>query len=63
MNTRDEIIASTYQKWSEHIEMHPGREWEMMSLILSTEMERLLDLNAYYKGLLCMHTNKTQMNG
>ncbi len=51
MITREQIISAVMDKWAEYIEMYPGQEGELVSLILASELEKQIEETEYYKRL------------
>lgn len=51
MITREQILDSVLDKWSEYIEMYPGQEGEFVSLILAAELQKQMEETEYYKRL------------
>jgi hypothetical protein len=51
MMTRQEILDNTFDKWKEHIEMYPGQEAQVMSLLLASELQQVIEEKEYYKRL------------
>lgn len=51
MITREQILDSVLDKWSEYIEMYPGQEGELVSLILASELQKQMEETEYYKRL------------
>ncbi len=51
MITREQILDSVLDKWSEYIEMYPGQEGEVVSLILASELQKQMEETEYYKRL------------
>jgi len=51
MITREQILDSVIDKWSEYIEMYPGQEGEVVSLILASELRKQMEETEYYKRL------------
>ncbi len=51
MITREQILDSVLDKWSEYIEMYPGQEGEVVSLILASELQKQIEETEYYKRL------------